>query len=124
MFPPALRSDPKPSGTVDRSIAPMTILVTGNLGYLGPVVCTRLKSAYPGVVLHGLDTGYFAGCLVDTVRAPESLVDIQHAADLRRIPADVLDRVDIVVHLGGISNDPMGKQFESVTKDINLNSTV
>jgi nucleoside-diphosphate-sugar epimerase len=36
----------------------------------------------------------------------------------------VLDGVDAIVHLAAISNDPMGKQFENVTFDINYQASV
>ena len=50
---------------------------------------------------------------------PESLLDRTHYGDVREFPPELLDGVDVVVHLAAISNDPMGKEFEGVTEAIN-----
>jgi len=36
----------------------------------------------------------------------------------------MLEGVDAVIHLAGISNDPMGKRFDGVTEEINRESTI
>jgi nucleoside-diphosphate-sugar epimerase len=43
---------------------------------------------------------------------------------MRRFPEDILNGVDAVVHLAGISNDPIGNLFEQVTFDINHRASV
>ena len=43
---------------------------------------------------------------------------------MRDIDKSILNGVDAVVHLAGISNDPIGNEFESVTSDINRYSSV
>jgi nucleoside-diphosphate-sugar epimerase len=98
----------------------MKILITGNMGYVGPVVAAHLRAAFPGAVLIGYDTGYFAGCLVQPLDFPERVLEAQHFGDLRRFPAELLNGVDAVVHLAAISNDPMGNAFEAVTEEINF----
>ena len=100
------------------------ILITGNMGYIGPSVVRRLKSAYPDATLIGLDMGYFANCLTGAAHLPECAVDIQYFQDVRKIPAEMLKQVDAVVHLAAISNDPMGKTFETVTMDVNYKASV
>lgn len=102
----------------------MRILVTGNMGYVGPSVVRRLRLAYPGAVLIGLDQGYFANILSNTEVLPECRIDLQYFADVRRPPREVLDGVDAIVHLAAISNDPMGRRFERVTFAINHEATV
>src|SRR4029077_880523 len=97
----------------------MKILITGNLGYVGPWVTRQLRSRHPDAVLIGADIGYFAHCLTDACRVPEMLLDAQYYADIRRLPPDLLQGVDAVVHLAAISNDPMGHAFEDVTFDVN-----
>ena len=97
----------------------MKILITGNMGYIGPSVVQQLRSSYPGSTLVGLDTGYFAHCLTNSEILPECRVDQQYFSDVRTIPAELLDGVDAIIHLAGISNDPMGNTFEKVTFDIN-----
>jgi nucleoside-diphosphate-sugar epimerase len=100
------------------------ILITGNMGYIGPSVVRRLKSTYPDATLIGLDMGYFANCLTGAAHLPECAVDIQYFQDVRKIPAEMLKQVDAVVHLAAISNDPMGKTFETVTMDVNYKASV
>jgi len=97
----------------------MKILITGNLGYVGPWVTRQLRSRYPNASIVGLDAGYFAHCLTDARRLPETLLDAQYFCDIRRLPAELLEGVDAVVHLAAISNDPMGNAFEEVTYDVN-----
>ena len=93
----------------------MKILVTGNMGYVGPCVVEHLRAAHPEAVLVGLDTGYFAHALTGGTALPERLLDIQLFGDVRTPPPDALRGVDAVVHLAAISNDPMGRSFEDVT---------
>jgi nucleoside-diphosphate-sugar epimerase len=102
----------------------MKILITGNLGYVGPWVTRQLRSRYPDAWLAGADIGYFAHCLTDACRVPESLLDAQYYVDVRRFPSELLRGVDAVVHLSAISNDPMGNAFEDVTLDVNYRASV
>ena len=102
----------------------MKILITGNMGYIGPCVVNHLRARDPGAELVGLDMGYFANCLTHEKMFPECKVDIQFFSDVRRLPTDLFENVDAVVHLAAISNDPMGKQFENVTFDINHRASI
>jgi nucleoside-diphosphate-sugar epimerase len=97
----------------------MKILITGNLGYVGPHVTRQLRQRYPNAWLAGVDIGYFAHCLTDSHRLPEALLDVQYFADIRNLAPDLLDGVDVIVHLAAISNDPMGSAFEDVTYEVN-----
>jgi nucleoside-diphosphate-sugar epimerase len=99
-------------------------MVTGNMGYVGPCVLRQLRQSYPQATLIGLDIGYFAHCLTNADVLPELRADIQYFADVRRLPADVLQGVDAIVHLAAISNDPMGNSFEEVTFDVNFRASV
>lgn len=102
----------------------MNILVTGNMGYVGPGVVQQLRASYPGARLLGLDIGYFANVLSGAEIMTECRVDVQFFGDVRCPPPDVLRGVDVVVQLAAISNDPMGNRFERVTLDINHRATV
>ncbi|MGQ9570724.1 MAG: NAD-dependent epimerase/dehydratase family protein [Thermodesulfovibrionales bacterium] len=102
----------------------MKILITGNMGYIGPCVVQRLRTAYPGATLIGLDMGYFANCLTNAEILPECNVNVQYFADIRKCPKELLTGVDAIVHLAAISNDPMGNAFEEVTYDINYLSSI
>ncbi len=97
----------------------MKILVTGNMGYVGPGVIDRLRRAYPEARLVGFDMGYFAHCLSAASAFPERRLNAQLIGDVRVIAPDMLEDVYAVVHLAAISNDPMGNAFEALTRDIN-----
>lgn len=102
----------------------MNILITGNLGYVGPSVIKQLRSTYPSARLVGLDVGFFAHCLTGVDIYPDVLLNEQWYGDVRQINVDMLRGFDAVVHLAAISNDPMGKTFEKVTDEINCQSSI
>ncbi len=102
----------------------MRILITGNMGYVGSVLTRHLRRAMPKAELIGVDTGFFSHCLTSSQRMPETLLNHQYYIDVRAISSDLLAGVDAVVHLAAVSNDPMGKRFESVTRAINQDASV
>ncbi|MDP9797355.1 nucleoside-diphosphate-sugar epimerase [Catenuloplanes nepalensis] len=98
----------------------MRVLVTGHEGYLGSVLVPRLVAAGHEVV--GLDTGLFADCLIGP--APVEVPAIR--TDLRDVTADQLRdaRVEAVVHLAAICNDPIGNLNPDLTYEVNHRSTL
>jgi nucleoside-diphosphate-sugar epimerase len=100
------------------------ILITGNMGYIGPGVVSHLRTSFPGATLIGVDMGYFGHCLTGATFLPEARLDVQYFADVRALPTAALKGVDAVVHLAAISNDPMGNAYEKVTCDINYKASV
>ena len=70
----------------------------------------------------GLDVGYFEDC----VPRPEAdaRADRQILRDIRDVTAEDIEGVDAVVHLAGLSNDPMGALDAQLTYDINLEGTL
>ncbi|TNC73466.1 NAD-dependent epimerase/dehydratase family protein [Rubellimicrobium roseum] len=102
----------------------MRILVIGNMGYVGPALVRHLRRTHPGYELHGFDAGYFGHCLIGSDRLPELDLDLQMVGDVRSLRPDTLRGYDAVIQLAAISNDPMGKQFETPTFEINQDATV
>ena len=102
----------------------MRILITGNMGYVGPALLEQLRASMPEAVLIGVDTGYFAHCLTGVRIFPEDRLDVQYFVDLRKLPEGLFKDVDAVVHLAAISNDPMGDRFKEVTRDINFQASI
>jgi nucleoside-diphosphate-sugar epimerase len=102
----------------------MKILVTGNLGYVGPGVARRLRLTHPEAQLIGYDSAFFALSNTGASVLPERVLDEQHYGDVREVPDALLKGVDAVVHLAAISNDPMGVKFERVTEDVNYLASV
>jgi nucleoside-diphosphate-sugar epimerase len=95
------------------------ILITGNLGYLGSILGRHLRESRPSADLIGYDSGFFAHCLIQQRPLPELELNVQHFGDVRDFPDKLLDGIDAVIHLAGVSNDPMGNRFEAVTHQIN-----
>jgi len=100
------------------------ILVTGNMGYVGPQVIAQLRATYPDAHLIGVDMGFFAHCLTGVSDFPEHRLDTQHYFDVRHMGAAMLEGIDAIIMLAAISNDPMGKVYESLTAEVNCESCV
>ncbi|MGD0815843.1 MAG: SDR family oxidoreductase [Verrucomicrobiota bacterium] len=97
----------------------MKILITGNLGYIGPNVIRQLRQSRPDAELIGYDTAFFANAVTTIDPLPERELKAQYFGDVRAIPESVFAGVDAVIHLAAVSNDPMGKAFEDVTMQVN-----
>jgi nucleoside-diphosphate-sugar epimerase len=102
----------------------MRVLITGNMGYVGPVLTRHLRSKYPDAELIGYDAGFFGHALTGPTVLPETALSRQVFGDTRSLPKSLLHDVDAVVHLAAISNDPMGKEFEEVTAEVNRTASV
>jgi nucleoside-diphosphate-sugar epimerase len=101
----------------------MKILITGNMGYVGPALVAHIRETIPEATIIGVDSGFFAHCITQR-NLPEHAVDIQIFRDVRDLDAGLFEGIDAVVHLAAISNDPMGLRFEAVTEEINEKATI
>jgi nucleoside-diphosphate-sugar epimerase len=70
----------------------------------------------------GLDIGYFKDCVARP--QADGAADVQIVRDIRDAAAADLKGVDAVIHLAGLSNDPMGELNPGLTYDINLEGTL
>jgi nucleoside-diphosphate-sugar epimerase len=95
----------------------MQVLVTGNLGYIGPHLVGFLKAA--GHIVTGCDLDLFHDSRVANVPAP----DHQLIKDFRELQAAELSGFDCIIHLAGISNDPMGDLNTRLTKEVNYDGS-
>src|SRR4029077_7363033 len=96
----------------------MKILLTGHKGYIGAVAGPILYAAGHDVV--GLDTDLFEGC--DFGNEMPDLPEIRK--DIRDLTCIDLKGFDAVVHLAGLSNDPLGNLNADLTYDINHRASV
>jgi nucleoside-diphosphate-sugar epimerase len=96
----------------------MKVLVTGQRGYIGVEMVPALRAAGYDVV--GLDTGLYDEC--DFMSPPDDVPNLD--VDLRDVTAAHLAGIDAVIHLGALSNDPLGDLDSKVTYDINLHASV
>ena len=94
------------------------ILVTGNLGYIGPILVLRLKSL--GFRVRGLDSGLYLSHSLQPIFQP----DEQIIKDIRDIDVNDIKDVDGIIHLAGLSNDPLGALTPSLTEEINFDATI
>ncbi|MCB0565136.1 MAG: SDR family oxidoreductase [Phaeodactylibacter sp.] len=102
----------------------MNVLITGNLGYVGPGLVRELREHHPEARLAGYDIGYFAKYITSPSVSPDIFLNVQHYGDVRQFPEHLLEGVDVVVSLAAISNDPIGNKFEEVTLDVNYQANV
>jgi nucleoside-diphosphate-sugar epimerase len=91
----------------------MRVLVTGHNGYIGGALVPLLRAAGHQVV--GMDTGLFdAGRFIPEPPRVDNL-----AVDVRDARPEHFVGIDAVIHLAGISNDPLGDLDADVTFDVN-----
>jgi nucleoside-diphosphate-sugar epimerase len=103
----------------------MRVLITGNLGYVGPVLARHLRARHRNAWIVGYDSGFFAHCPIAAKESTENgLPDRQHFGDIREFPPELLAGIESVVHLAAISNDPMSRRFEAVTEEVNFRASI
>jgi nucleoside-diphosphate-sugar epimerase len=96
----------------------MRVILTGHKGYIGAVAAPVLQAAGHDVV--GLDTDLFAGC--DFGNPNPGIPELRR--DLRDLSTADFRGFDAVVHLGALSNDPLGNLDPQLTYDINHRASV
>ena len=94
------------------------VLVTGHLGYVGTVLTPMLANR--GHALIGVDIDLYRAC---------TLADLPPAlpcrlADFRDLSLQHLKGIDAVVHLAGLSNDPLGELDPALTHALNNRAAV
>ncbi|MBE0702004.1 MAG: SDR family oxidoreductase, partial [Afipia sp.] len=96
----------------------MRVLVTGHLGYLGSVLVPKLIDA--GHDVTGLDSELYKACSFSPL--PFNIPSLRQ--DIRDVLSDDLVDYDAVIHLAGLSNDPLGDINPRATYDINYTAAV
>jgi nucleoside-diphosphate-sugar epimerase len=96
----------------------MRVLLTGHKGYIGTVLAPMLLDA--GHDVHGLDSDIFSRCTYgdDPKSIPETIKDI------RDVTIDDVKGFDAILHLAGLSNDPLGDLNADLTYEINHRASV
>src|SRR6202048_769022 len=98
----------------------MRVLVTGHLGYIGTILSPMLVKAGHEVV--GMDSDLYSRC---TYSAGGELCKVPTISkDTRDVAADDLAGFDGVLHLAGLSNDPLGDLKPSLADEINHRASV
>ena len=101
--------------------------ITGNLGYIGPILSKFIKKMDTESEIIGFDNGYFLNCPVAAeIYSEKPFLDRQIFGDVRDQSKlkEFIHWADHIIHLAAISNDPMGMEFQKATKEINLESSI
>jgi nucleoside-diphosphate-sugar epimerase len=96
----------------------MTILLTGNRGYIGSVLGNMLIER--GYEVVGYDTQYYVECDLAQTKRPKR----QIVKDIRDVTKQDLLHIDAVIHLAALSNDPLGELTPGLTEEINFRATI
>ncbi len=96
----------------------MRILLTGNTGYIGTVLGPMLLERGHEVV--GLDMDLYERCTFTGV-----VPDIKTIRkDVRDIETHDVEGFDAIIHLAGLSNDPLGDYRSELTEEINEKASI
>lgn len=96
----------------------MRVLLTGHKGYIGTVLAPMLIEA--GHEVHGLDSDLFERCTFGN--QPQAIPEM--IKDVRDVQLADLQGFDAVLHLAGLSNDPLGDLSPTLTYEINHRAAV
>jgi nucleoside-diphosphate-sugar epimerase len=97
----------------------MRVLLTGHNGYVGALMAPMLVEA--GHDVTGLDTNLYAGSTFD-IDHPEIFIP-EIKKDIRDITPRDVEGYQAVIHLAGLSNDPLGDLNPELTNEINFQAS-
>src|ERR1700680_3321520 len=96
----------------------MRVLVTGHRGYIGAVLTPMLLER--GHAVTGLDSDLYRACTFLGTLAETPTI----SKDIREAVIDDVAGFDAIIHLAGLSNDPLGDYKPEVTYDVNFRTSV
>ncbi len=96
----------------------MKVLVTGHSGYIGTILVPMLLEY--GHDVYGIDSNLFEDCTYtgEVVEIPSILKDV------RDIEKSDIEGIEAIIHLAGLSNDPLGDYNPELTENINHKAAV
>lgn len=91
----------------------MKVLVTGSEGYIGTELVPMLQAE--GHDVTRLDSLLFSDCAISEIAQPEKV----WVKDIRDLTVSGLEVFDAIIHLAGLSNDPLSDLDPAITREIN-----
>lgn len=98
----------------------MRVMVTGHRGYIGTVLTPMLRAR--GHTTIGLDSDLYRRCTFGD--DAHTHADEWIEKDIRDVADEDFANVDAVLHLAGLSNDPLGDLDPTLTDEINHRATL
>jgi len=95
----------------------LKVLVTGSQGYIGTVLTEILLKKKYNVI--GYDVGFFKENVIGFLKENYKVIQ----KDIRDLNENDLKNVDAIIHLAGLSNDPLGEFSPLLTEQINYEAT-
>jgi len=96
----------------------MKVLVSGSQGYIGTILVPMLIER--GYDVTGLDTDYYRKCTYTDDLPQNSFI----CKDVRDVTIEDLRGFEAIIHLAGLSNDPLGDYRPELTAEINEKASV
>lgn len=96
----------------------MKVLLSGHKGYIGAVLTPLLLER--GHQVTGLDTDIYRACTFAGELTEIPTIE----KDIRDVTEDDLSGFDAIVHLAGLSNDPLGDYSPDLTNEINFSASL
>jgi len=96
----------------------MKVLVTGSQGYIGTVLVPMLIKS--GHDVSGLDSDLYEKCTFSGVIPDINVI----RKDVRDVVKEDIEGFEAIIHLAGLSNDPLGDYRPSLTEDINEKGSI
>lgn len=96
----------------------MKVVITGHLGYIGTVLTQMLVSE--GYEVVGIDSDLYGDCTFGAEFRKIPTIN----KDIRDVTVEDLKGFDSMLHLAGLSNDPLGNLNPELTYEINHKASV
>lgn len=95
----------------------MKVLVVGGAGYVGSILVEELLER--GYAVKVFDRLYYGGDSLKGIRGELELV----VGDMRQMNASMIEDVDVVINVGGLSNDPTAEYNPKANYEMNTVAT-
>ena len=96
----------------------MKVLLTGSHGYIGTVLAPMLLDL--GYDVTGLDIDLYCRCTFGSEAFALNTIN----KDLRDVTEEDVEGFDAIIHLAGLSNDPLGDYRPELTTEINETASI